>query len=170
LRGELSNAATCCKNSSQLDSRSSLVRGLGSSSMSPPGIPLHFIPPIEQQTIITYHARSVVGRVLAVVRCPLRLPREGLVVQRIVDHRRLPRVDPGRSLESRLARPRPVPAVLPRGALIRQLDRLREIETELDHKHFVSRTSVAGDVGRVLLRPWTKTYWAGCHCHNFNQR
>jgi transposase len=36
------------------------------------------------------------------------------------------------------------------GALIRQLDRLQEIETEQDDKHFVLRTPVIGDVGRVF--------------------
>jgi hypothetical protein len=36
------------------------------------------------------------------------------------------------------------------GALIRQLDRLQEIETEQDDKHFVLRTPVTGDVGRVF--------------------
>ena len=35
-------------------------------------------------------------------------------------------------------------------ALIRQLDRLQEIETEQDDKHFVLRTPVTGDVGRVF--------------------
>jgi Transposase DDE domain len=36
------------------------------------------------------------------------------------------------------------------GALIRQLDRLQEIETEQDDKHFVLRTPVTGEVGRVF--------------------
>ena len=36
------------------------------------------------------------------------------------------------------------------GALIRELDRLKEIETEQDDKHFVLRTPVTGDVGRVF--------------------
>jgi hypothetical protein len=36
------------------------------------------------------------------------------------------------------------------GALIRELDRLQEIETEQDGKRFLLRTPVTGDVGRVF--------------------
>ena len=36
------------------------------------------------------------------------------------------------------------------GSLIRELDRLQEIETEQDGKQFVLRTPVTGDVGRVF--------------------
>jgi len=36
------------------------------------------------------------------------------------------------------------------GALLRELDRLQEIETQQDGKHFVLRTPVTGDVGRVF--------------------
>jgi hypothetical protein len=36
------------------------------------------------------------------------------------------------------------------GALIRELDRLQEIETEQEGKHFLLRTPVTGDVGRVF--------------------
>ena len=36
------------------------------------------------------------------------------------------------------------------GALLRELDRLQEIETEQDGKHFILRTPVTGDVGRVF--------------------
>ena len=35
-------------------------------------------------------------------------------------------------------------------ALLRDLDRLQEIETEQEGKHFVLRTPVVGDVGRVF--------------------
>jgi hypothetical protein len=36
------------------------------------------------------------------------------------------------------------------GGLIRELDRLQEIETEQDGKRFLLRTPVTGDVGRVF--------------------
>jgi hypothetical protein len=36
------------------------------------------------------------------------------------------------------------------GKLIRELDRLQEIETEQDGKKFLLRTPVTGDVGRVF--------------------
>jgi hypothetical protein len=36
------------------------------------------------------------------------------------------------------------------GVLRRELDRLQEIETEQEGKHFVRRTPVTGDVGRVF--------------------
>jgi hypothetical protein len=36
------------------------------------------------------------------------------------------------------------------GMLLRDLDRLQEIETEQEGKHFVLRTPVTGDVGRVF--------------------
>ena len=36
------------------------------------------------------------------------------------------------------------------GVLLRELDRLQEIETEQEGKHFVLRTPVTGDVGRVF--------------------
>ena len=36
------------------------------------------------------------------------------------------------------------------GALLRELDRLQEIETEQEGKHFILRTPVTGDVGRVF--------------------
>jgi hypothetical protein len=38
----------------------------------------------------------------------------------------------------------------PAVSLIRELDRLQEIETEQDGKQFVLRTPVTGDVGRVF--------------------
>ena len=36
------------------------------------------------------------------------------------------------------------------GVLLRELDRLQEIKTEQEGKHFVLRTPVTGDVGRVF--------------------
>ena len=36
------------------------------------------------------------------------------------------------------------------GALLRELDRLQEIQTEQEGKHFILRTPVTGDVGRVF--------------------
>ncbi len=36
------------------------------------------------------------------------------------------------------------------GALIRELDRLQEVETEQDGKRFILRTPVTGDVGRAF--------------------
>ncbi len=52
-----------------------------------------------------------------------------------------------KALEDRLAAARLKPEW---GALIRELDSLQEIETEQDDKHFVLRTPVTGDVGRVF--------------------
>jgi hypothetical protein len=52
-----------------------------------------------------------------------------------------------KALEDRLA----AAGVKPEwGALLRELDRLQEIETEQEGKHFVLRTPVTGDVGRVF--------------------
>ena len=36
------------------------------------------------------------------------------------------------------------------GALIRELDRLQEVETEQDGKHFILRTPATGDVGNIF--------------------
>ena len=36
------------------------------------------------------------------------------------------------------------------GALLRDIERLQEIETEQEGKHFILRTPVTGDVGRVF--------------------
>ena len=36
------------------------------------------------------------------------------------------------------------------GALLRELDRLQEIQTEQEGKHFILRTPVTGDIGRVF--------------------
>jgi transposase len=52
-----------------------------------------------------------------------------------------------KALEDRLAAARLKPEG---GALRRELDRLQEIETEQDGKHFVLRTPVTGYVGRVF--------------------
>lgn len=52
-----------------------------------------------------------------------------------------------KALEDRLAAARLKPEW---GALLRELDRLQEIETEQDGKRFVLRTPVTGDVGRVF--------------------
>src|SRR2546429_6228828 len=52
-----------------------------------------------------------------------------------------------KALEDRLAAARLKPEW---GALLRELDRLQEIETEQEGKHFVLRTPVTGDVGRVF--------------------
>jgi Transposase DDE domain len=52
-----------------------------------------------------------------------------------------------KALEDRLAAARLKPQW---GALLRDLDRLQEIETEQDGKHFTLRTPVTGDVGRVF--------------------
>ena len=52
-----------------------------------------------------------------------------------------------KALEDRLAAARLKPEW---GALIRELDSLQEIKTEQDDKHFVLRTPVTGDVGRVF--------------------
>jgi len=52
-----------------------------------------------------------------------------------------------KALEDRLAAARLKPEW---GALLRDLDRLQEIETEQDGKHFILRTPVTGDVGRVF--------------------
>jgi hypothetical protein len=54
-----------------------------------------------------------------------------------------------KALEDRLAAARVKPEW---GALLRDLDRLQEIETEQEGKHFVLRTPVTGDVGRVFQR------------------
>ena len=52
-----------------------------------------------------------------------------------------------KALEDRL----PVARLKPEwGVLLRELDRLQEIETEQEGKHFVLRTPVTGDVGRVF--------------------
>ena len=52
-----------------------------------------------------------------------------------------------KALEDRLAAARVKPEW---GALLRDLDRLQEIETEQEGKHFILRTPVTGDVGRVF--------------------
>jgi hypothetical protein len=52
-----------------------------------------------------------------------------------------------KALEDRLAAARVRPEW---GVLLRDLDRLQEIETEQEGKRFVLRTPVAGDVGRVF--------------------
>jgi len=52
-----------------------------------------------------------------------------------------------KALEDRLAAARVKPEW---GALLRELDRLQEIETKHEDKHFILRTPVTGDVGRVF--------------------
>jgi len=52
-----------------------------------------------------------------------------------------------KALEDRLAAARLKPEW---GVLLRELDRLQDIETEQEAKHFVLRPPVTGDVGRVF--------------------
>ena len=52
-----------------------------------------------------------------------------------------------KALDDRLAAARLKPEW---GALLRELDRLQEIQTEQEGKHFILRTPVTGDVGRVF--------------------
>jgi hypothetical protein len=52
-----------------------------------------------------------------------------------------------KALEDRLAAARLKPEW---GAVLRELDRLQEIETEQEGKHFILRTPVTGDIGRVF--------------------
>jgi hypothetical protein len=52
-----------------------------------------------------------------------------------------------KALEDRLAGARVKPEW---GALLRELDRLQEIETKQEGKHFILRTPVTGNVGRVF--------------------